>query len=864
MMKKIAIHVVTTGWIMWFIMLGWACSQDGVSKICLGDNDCEANEKCIDSKCVPETEACVDQDKDGYGEHCDKGSDCNDNDATIFFGAPELCDGKDNDCNGIQDSGVMCESVCCGFSEICFLQECMVDLGGCEKDEDCQEDSYCHEGQCIPYGKGPRDDTNPDCTRLSIAGLFQPALQCEWTFPPSGDSYPAHIQVLGTPMVADFDFDDDSQSNQPSIVFLTYDSIEGDLGVGTALDGVIRIIDGKTCQTQFSLGPYLNASNPVAIGDLDQDGRPEIVAHRNTAGAIAYRYNPEKIAWEVLWEGHRATGEPVVFEEGATSWGGPSLIDLNDDGRPEVLSGGLVYDAAGLLLDEHLGLDALFNVGFPVAADLDGDGKIELAGGLYTWEFDPETLRWEVQTAYSGYSGYTAAADFGTYLPDPTLDNRAITDGTAEIAVVSYGQIRIDELSGRTIFGPIDLPSSEGGGPPTIGDFDGDGRAEVAASGSDSMTIFDPDCIPGADPSVCPTARVDGILWTQPSQDHSSNITGSSLFDFEGDKVVEAIYADECFVRVYRGTDGKVLYSQWRSSCTWIENPIVADVDGDFSSELVVPSNQSCAIKPENMGSLAYETSPNGKPMDPLFVGLPCKENSDCVSLTCVEDLCRCETHAQCGGGGFVCAEPPAGTAGSGKTCRAEWQGRINGVRVYRDTLDRWVGSRSIWNQHAYSITNVTEAGIVPKTSEADQNWLVAGLNNFRQNIQGDLSPHHSPDMTAGGGSFNGASCDENGTLTLQVRACNRGTNPVAAGIQLGFYAGDPDLAETKKICQAETTQTLAAGACEIIECTWPDAPEDDPTDITVVADDGNQRTECIETNNRAVIHDVTCSGVVR
>ena len=39
-----------------------------------------------------------------------------------------------------------------------------------------------------------------------------------------------------------------------------------------------------------------------------------------------------------------------------------------------------------------------------------------------------------------------------------------------------------------------------------------------------------------------------------------------------------AVYGDECFTRVYDGVTGKVLYSRFRTSCTWYENPVVADV----------------------------------------------------------------------------------------------------------------------------------------------------------------------------------------------------------------------------------------------------------------------------------------------
>jgi hypothetical protein len=43
---------------------------------------------------------CVDMDGDGYGEGCALGPDCNDAVPWAHPGAPELCDGLDDDCDG--------------------------------------------------------------------------------------------------------------------------------------------------------------------------------------------------------------------------------------------------------------------------------------------------------------------------------------------------------------------------------------------------------------------------------------------------------------------------------------------------------------------------------------------------------------------------------------------------------------------------------------------------------------------------------------------------------------------------------------------------------------------------------------------
>ncbi len=758
--------------------------------------------------------------------------------------------------------GAVCGTTTCALGEVCRFDQCIDPPPTCSLDSECQNDSYCESGECIAYGVGPRGPVDKSCARQPLIGLFSPKVKCQWTGPPAGDPFPDHVQVLSTPLVADFDFDGNKAAVHPSIVFTSYNCLDGGCGGdGTTCYGVIRVLDGDTCALQFSLGsPALIGDTTPAIGDLNADGRPDIVAQRFGGGVAGYSYDATKKEFVELWPGQYSS-----FDSSGCHWDSVAIHDLDDDGVPEIVQIGpspAAYTNLGQLIDGSTINTMYGDALHPVLADVDDDGSVELVDGRDLIRFDKTTKKWVQVPGMVGPSlGHVAIADFGTYGADPTKDDRTTLDGVPELAVVTSGQVRIQTLAGRVVFQTA-IPGTPAGsgGAPTIADFDGDGRAEFGVAGATAYAVFDPDCQAAGPPGGCASNRSDGDLWQKTSQDLSSNVTGSSVFDFDGDGKAEVVYADECFSRVYDGTTGDVLFSQYHTSCTWYENPIVADVDGDLKADLVIPSNANCNV--------------SCPALDPIDEGVRCDQDVDCPGTSkCGRDnpsdkygRCRCSATADCASPSLACADPASGASAAGQVCRAAHPatGGLTGITVLHDALGRWVYSRAIWNQHAYAVTNVNDDGTIPRTSMWKQNWKDPALNSFRRNVQGSLSPLAFPDFTAGGttpGQMTQLSCT-NGVLHLEANLCNRGTGPEAANLPLSFY--DAPKPGGNLICTARSTQVLQPGACELVGCDWA-TPPTSPTNVTAVADDDgttSPSSECDTGNDTALLLGVACNYI--
>jgi len=384
--------------------------------------------------------------------------------------------------------------------------------------------------------------TSDLCISEPDRGTFAPVLKWKWE---ETLVLPDYRQVMSMPVVAPLvDTNGDNlidENDIPAVIFHTFK--DGNWGG----DGVLRAVSGQDGSELWTVSNPLyrtNASGNIAVGDIDGDGLIEILVPRNGTGLFAFEHDGT-LKWQSL-------------APGVLSWAGPSLADLDADGTPEIIIGNQVLNADGSLRWQGLAANKFI---LSTVADLDLDGSPEVisaANNLTAYRNDG-TIFWQSVPTPFGKVG------IGNFNDDPY----------PEIAVVFVDLYLLDH-QGSILWGPVMLPGGGAGGVPTIADFDGDGLPEIGIAGGSRYVVFDTD---------------GSVLWTTPTQDFSSGGTGSSAFDFDGDGQVEIVYADERYLRVYNGADGTVLFQIENTSGTAYELPVVADVDQDNHSDIVVATN---------------------------------------------------------------------------------------------------------------------------------------------------------------------------------------------------------------------------------------------------------------------------------
>lgn len=276
--------------------------------------------------------------------------------------------------------------------------------------------------------------------------------------------------------------------------------------------------------------------NEVSIGDLDGDGKPDVVVGGNGGGSFISVYRNTSTPGSISFASRQD------FTASSGQGNGNKIIDIDGDGKPDIVSVHWSGNCLWVLRNTSTGAGVIsFAAGVSFATttqphkidvgDIDGDTKPDIAITCFT----SNKLSLFRNTSTPGTVSFAARQDFtpGTvpyYIHIGDLDG----DGLADIALVNRDVATLAVYRNISTPGTINLAARQDFATPAgtmthygvaYGDIDGDGLTDIAV-GNYSLNVI----------SIFKNTSVSGTISFAARVDISSGISFDlGIDDFDGD-----------------------------------------------------------------------------------------------------------------------------------------------------------------------------------------------------------------------------------------------------------------------------------------------------------------------------------------
>lgn len=253
--------------------------------------------------------------------------------------------------------------------------------------------------------------------------------------------------------------------------------------------------------------------------------------------------------------------------------------------------------------------------------------------------------------------------------------------------------------------GTVRFHNPFGDGLTALGDLDRDGRPELITVGDHQVGVIDDEGI---------------VLWTFPLSDFGGG--PPTVADFDGDGEPEIGVASKEFYRVLDADGTELWANAVQDYSSGKTGSSVFDFEGDGGAEVVYADEETLWVFDGATGEveMAWDHHSSGTLMEyPVIVDIDSDGSAEIIVAN---------NH-------FFSQES-------------------TGIVIIGDADDSWAPARPVWNQHAYSVTNIADDGSVPVN-------LAPNWNSFRAGSDHTTEGYDQPDLAIGEPTVCSAECHD-------------------------------------------------------------------------------------------------------
>ena len=330
---------------------------------------------------------------------------------------------------------------------------------------------------------------------------------------------------------------------------LTYGDIDGDGKVdviesnfGTSTVYVYRNTS-TTGSPSFSLAATLplaaGGAGSATIGDIDGDGLLDIVVAAAAGGGNVYIYRNTSTPGSISFAG-------AVTVSYFTNANISAIADIDGDGLPDIISSELsnlaifrnTSTVGSISFAARVNFTAPANISGVATGDLDGDGKTDVMVSNSTTSVSAwRNISTPGTISFGGRQDFTTPGS-ATNIAMADIDG----DGIMDIVCTSTTPNDLSVFKGTSVSGTIsmgarsDFATGANDQYLTIGDFDGDGKPDVAVSSITSSNV-----------GVFRNSSVSGTVSFASRADFAANSGASQLgaVDIDGDGLTDIVVTDQ-------------------------------------------------------------------------------------------------------------------------------------------------------------------------------------------------------------------------------------------------------------------------------------------------------------------------------